>query len=336
MQKNKRKIIGVDFDDVIFSFNDSLHAYHNKKYGTNITIKDVTTYDIDKIWNCTPEEASEKVLEFMLTDNHDVTPPISGAIEALKKLSIDHELHLISSRGDMVADTTLKWIDKNFPNHFKSIQLTNQYLGVPNKVRSKSSVCHELGVEVMIEDSLSQVANISPVVKRVILLDCPWNQGELPENVTRVYSWDEILENIMQINIKKLHQDAKLPAYAHHGDAGMDFFALERTVLKPGEHVAIRTGISMEIPRGFVGLFWDKSGLSIKEGLKLLGGVIDAGYRGEIMIGMINLNKQEYVFETGHKVAQMLIQKVELPEIVEVEELGNSSRGRSGFGSTGK
>jgi dUTP pyrophosphatase len=140
----------------------------------------------------------------------------------------------------------------------------------------------------------------------------------------------------MQIKIKKLHQDAKLPVYAHVGDAGMDFFALERTVLKSGEHIAIKTGISIEIPHGYAGLFWDKSGLSIKEGLKLLGGVIDAGYRGEVMIGMINLNKKEYVFEVGHKVAQMLIQKIETPEIVEVEELTDSSRGKSGFGSTGK
>ena len=92
----------------------------------------------------------------------------------------------------------------------------------------------------------------------------------------------------------------------------------------------------MEIPNGHVGLFWDKSGLAIKEGIKLLGGVIDAGYRGEILIGVINLGKSEYVFETGHKVAQLLIQNVESPDITEVAELGASARGQKGFGSTGK
>ncbi len=140
----------------------------------------------------------------------------------------------------------------------------------------------------------------------------------------------------MQIKFKKLHPDAKAPQYAHHGDAGMDFFALEKTILKPGEHAAIKTGIAMEIPHGYVGLFWDKSGIAIKHGIKLLGGVIDAGYRGEILIGMMNLSAVEYVFEVGHKVSQMLIQKVEAPDIIEATELSDTSRGEKGFGSTGK
>ena len=140
----------------------------------------------------------------------------------------------------------------------------------------------------------------------------------------------------MKMKVLKLDPRAKLPAYAHSGDAGMDFFALEKTIIRPGEYLGVKTGVSVEIPQGFVGLFWDKSGLSVKNGLKLLGGVIDAGYRGEILIGIINLSKTEYVFEAGHKVAQMLIQKVESPEIVEVQELADSSRGNKGFGSTGK
>ena len=141
---------------------------------------------------------------------------------------------------------------------------------------------------------------------------------------------------IMKLKVLKLDPNAKLPAYAHLGDAGMDFFALERTIIKPGEYIAVKTGISIEIPKGYVGLFWDKSGLSIKNGLKLLGGVIDSGYRGEILIGITNLGKSEYVFEAGHKVAQMLIQKVESLEIVEVDKLADTSRGNKGFGSTGK
>lgn len=145
-----------------------------------------------------------------------------------------------------------------------------------------------------------------------------------------------VLCNIMKLKVLKLDPRSKLPTYAHAGDAGMDFFALEKTVIKPGEYLAVKTGISVEIPHGYVGLFWDKSGLSIKHGLKLLGGVIDAGYRGEILVGVINLSKNEYVFETGHKVAQMLIQKVESLDIIEVDKLDDTSRGNKGFGSTGK
>lgn len=116
----------------------------------------------------------------------------------------------------------------------------------------------------------------------------------------------------------------------------MDIFALEMTTLKPGVQQAIKTGIAMEIPHGYAGLVWDKSGLAIREGLKTIGGVIDAGYRGEVMIGMINLSAKAYTLEAGHKIAQMIIQKVEACEIVEADELADSSRGEKGFGSTGK
>jgi len=140
----------------------------------------------------------------------------------------------------------------------------------------------------------------------------------------------------MQIKVKKLYKEAKLPSYAHAGDAGMDIFALERTILKPREHTAVKTGISMELPEGYVALIWDKSGIAIKEGLKTLGGVIDSGYRGEYMIGMINLSDKEYIFEAGHKIAQVLIQKIESASIVEMHELSDTTRGQGGFGSTGK
>jgi dUTP pyrophosphatase len=140
----------------------------------------------------------------------------------------------------------------------------------------------------------------------------------------------------VEIKVKKLNPEAKLPQYAHPGDAGMDLFSLEEVIIKPGEIIGIKTGIAVEIPHGFVGLFWDKSGLSIKHGLKVMGGVIDASYRGELIVGMKNLGEKEYVFEKGHKVAQMLIQQVDMVDIVEAQELTDTSRGEGGFGSTGK
>lgn len=140
----------------------------------------------------------------------------------------------------------------------------------------------------------------------------------------------------MQLKVKKLNPEAKLPQYAKPGDAGMDLFALEEVILHPGEFVGVATGVALEIPHGYVGLVWDKSGLSIKYGLKTLGGVVDAGYRGEVKVGMINLGGEEYKIEKGHKVAQMLIQKVDQLEIVEALELSETERGEGGFGSTGK
>ena len=140
----------------------------------------------------------------------------------------------------------------------------------------------------------------------------------------------------MKLNIKKLHPDAKIPTYAHHGDAGFDLFAIESVTIPGGARILVGTGIAMEIPDGYVGLLWDKSGLSMNHGLKNLGGVIDAGYRGAKKAGIINLSSDDYTITAGHKVAQMLIQKVEHAEIKEVEELSNTTRGHSGFGSTGK
>lgn len=140
----------------------------------------------------------------------------------------------------------------------------------------------------------------------------------------------------LTLKIVRLDKDLPMPVYAHPGDACFDLFSREQVTIQPNERVQIKTGLQMEIPDGHVGLIWDKSGLSHKAGLKTLGGVIDAGYRGEIMVGMINLSKEPYTFEKGNKVAQMIIQKREEVAIVEVDSLSDTTRGKGGFGSTGK
>lgn len=140
----------------------------------------------------------------------------------------------------------------------------------------------------------------------------------------------------MNIQVKKLHPDAQIPYMAHEGDAGCDLFATETVTLNPGEREQVPTGLALELPPGHVLLIWDKSGLSHKAGIKTLGGVVDSGYRGEILVGVINLGTDPYTFQKGHKVAQFLIQKVEAPIFEEVIELSGTSRGEGGFGSTGK
>jgi len=140
----------------------------------------------------------------------------------------------------------------------------------------------------------------------------------------------------MKVKIKKLHPDAIIPKYAHPGDAGMDLYINEAVELEPGERKSIPLGISVEIPKGYVGLMWDKSGLSHKYGIKTFGGVIDSGYRGEWHAGVMNLSDKYFKFEKGHKIVQLLIQKVEQVDFEEVEELSDTSRGEGGLGSTGK
>ena len=139
----------------------------------------------------------------------------------------------------------------------------------------------------------------------------------------------------MKIKVKKLREDAKLPTHGHPGDAGMDFYALENVVFAPGKQERVHTGVAIEIPEGCVGLIWDKSSISFNMGLKIMGGVIDEGFRGEITMSLINTSDKEVVLEKGHKVAQMIIQKFEHCDILEVDEVSETIRGDGREGSTG-
>jgi dUTP pyrophosphatase len=139
-----------------------------------------------------------------------------------------------------------------------------------------------------------------------------------------------------QIKIKKLRDDAIIPRYSHVGDAGMDLFSVEENfILKPMEKKLISTGLSIELPEGYVALIWDKSGIA-NEGIKTMGGVIDSNYRGECKVILINLSSKDYEIKKYQKIAQVLIQSIEKAEILEVEKLSETKRGENGFGSTGK
>ncbi len=141
----------------------------------------------------------------------------------------------------------------------------------------------------------------------------------------------------MKVSIKRFSKDAKLPKLEHVGDAGFDLYSTEDATLKPMERRLIGTGISMAIEHGYEAQIRPKSGLAIEYGITMLNspGTIDAGYRGEIKVIVINLGEKEYKIEKGKKVCQVVFNKVELPEISEVLELEASSRGKGGFGSTG-
>lgn len=139
----------------------------------------------------------------------------------------------------------------------------------------------------------------------------------------------------MEIKVQKIHPDAKIPMYAHHGDAGMDLFAIENYNLKSGERKIFGTGLKIEIPKGYVSLIWDKSGIASK-GIKTMGGVIEHTYRGEYKVILVNLSNESYEIKTGDKIAQLLIQPVETATVIEVNELGETQRGDGSFGSTGR
>jgi len=139
----------------------------------------------------------------------------------------------------------------------------------------------------------------------------------------------------MEIKLQRLSRKAIIPKYAHQGDAGLDLFSQENYTLEPLERHEFDLGFALELPAGAVSLIWDKSGLAIKHGLHLLGGVIDSGYRGEYKVIMINLGSKPYKVEKGDKIGQLLIQPAMHVTIKKTKKLSNSSRGQGGFGSTG-
>jgi len=140
----------------------------------------------------------------------------------------------------------------------------------------------------------------------------------------------------MQIKIKKLNPEVKIPTYSHPGDAGADLYSLEDCTLKPGQRHSFGLGFSMEMPEGYAALFWDKSGLAAKYGLHCLAGVMDYGYRGEYTLVLHNTSPEPYQIKKGDKIAQMLIQPIEIVEFVETDELSPTSRKDGAWGSTGK
>lgn len=139
------------------------------------------------------------------------------------------------------------------------------------------------------------------------------------------------------MNVKKLHPDAIMPTRANPTDAGFDLYALDDSVAWPRKRVLVRTGIAMEIPEGHVGLIWPRSGLAVKHGIDVMAGVVDSGYRGEIKVLLQNTDPDlVHKIHKGDRIAQILIQPIVTPELVEVDDLGESERGADGFGSTGK
>lgn len=136
--------------------------------------------------------------------------------------------------------------------------------------------------------------------------------------------------------VKKLHPDAIIPSRANPTDAGLDLHAIGPVGILPGSRMVVKTGIAVAIPEGYVGLIWPRSGLAVKKGVNTLAGVIDSGYRGELMVAIHNTDREvSVIIEKGDRVAQLLIQPVMLVSPVEVEDLDSTERGENGFGSSG-
>lgn len=142
----------------------------------------------------------------------------------------------------------------------------------------------------------------------------------------------------MNVQVMRLHDQARLPHYAHPDDAGLDLFSVAEVTLQPGESKLIPTGIAIALPPNTEAQVRPRSGLALKHSITVLNtpGTIDAGYRGEIGVILINHSQQPFEVHCGMKIAQMVIAPVTRASIQEVDQLDNTSRGEGGFGSTGQ
>ena len=141
----------------------------------------------------------------------------------------------------------------------------------------------------------------------------------------------------MKVLFRKSDSAAQLPTYAHPGDAGMDVRSIEALTLEPGARALVHTGLVMMLPSDAEAQVRPRSGLALKHGVTVLNapGTIDAGYRGEVGVILINLGQEPFVVEKGMKIAQIVIAKVERAEIVETFDTDETERGTGGFGSSG-
>jgi dUTP pyrophosphatase len=139
---------------------------------------------------------------------------------------------------------------------------------------------------------------------------------------------------MVDVRIHRLDKTVEMPKYAKKGDAAFDLRSAEEKTVKAGHKELVKTGLRIAVPEGYCGLIWDRSGLAAKNGIHCLAGVLDSGYREEIVVVLHNLGKEDFLIEKNMRMAQMLIQPVETAMIKEVEELEETER-KGGFGHTG-
>ena len=137
------------------------------------------------------------------------------------------------------------------------------------------------------------------------------------------------------VSYKLLTESAQMPFKAHRTDAGFDLFADEDAWVFAKQRQTIKTGISFDMPENMAGLIWPRSGLSVKKGIDVLAGVVDSGYRGEIMVCLYNTSDEDVEINNGDRIAQIIFQEVPEVGITVTDSLGSSQRGSDGFGSTG-
>ena len=146
------------------------------------------------------------------------------------------------------------------------------------------------------------------------------------------------MQNTVNVPIKKLSTDAKVPSYAYSGDAGVDLCSTQALKLMPGQRALVPTSLAIALPQGYAGFVMPRSGLAVKHGISIVNapGLIDSNYRGELKVCLVNLDRENaFTINVGDRIAQLVVLPVPAISFCEVEELDSTTRGSGGFGSSG-
>ncbi len=188
--------IGIDLDEVLADFTGAIIKFHNKAFNTSFQKEHFHTYEFWRIWGGTASDAAKEINEFYKSRHFENINPVFGSRKGVDILSKKHNLKIITARQNYIADKTKKWLDNHFADKFSEIHFANHYSPIGKSVK-KSEICSKINIDLMVEDRLEYAKDCVSVGKNVLLFDCPWNQSaDLPENIKRVYSWEEIVERI--------------------------------------------------------------------------------------------------------------------------------------------
>jgi 5'(3')-deoxyribonucleotidase len=191
----ERKVIGLDFDDVLLHCFKDLVRFNNDRYGTKHELHEFTSYQPTELWGCDYTEVMRRVKEFHESDYARKLQPIEGAVEAVTKLATDYDLVIVTMRPPETESFSRELL-KQFPDVFKHIHFLGSWEGTYGK-KNKADICKEAGAALFVDDGLYNAETLSKAGIPVLLFDAPWNQTDtLPDLVTRVRSWEEALEKI--------------------------------------------------------------------------------------------------------------------------------------------
>lgn len=186
--------IGIDIDEVLSETAKGFLTFYNKKKHTNFQFNQITEYSFSKVFNISHEEEKTSLMEFFQSSYFTNLSPVEGSVQAVKKLAKKSELYAVSSRPLQLMPLTTKWIKKYFDNSFKEVILMNGHF---DSTETKSSICKQYDIEYFVEDVLDYAKDCASVGVRTFLIDKPWNQETIDNNIiTRVTNWQETVNEI--------------------------------------------------------------------------------------------------------------------------------------------